>query len=368
MFDTDLFVVGGGPAGLAAAIAARRSGFAVTLADAALPPIDKACGEGIMPDGLAALSELGVTLPASQTFAFRGIRFLDSENSVEARFPDGYGMGIRRTVFHQVLVEHAARSGVSMLWGSRVTGLSENRVCVNEREVSCRWVVGADGINSRTRSWVGLDRESRNSFRYGFRRHYMTKPWSDFVEVHWTAKGQLYITPVSGQEVCVAMVTRDRNVRVEDAIAECPTVPAALRHATSSTREQGSLSASLRLKAVARGSSALIGEASGSVDSVTGEGMSLAFRQALELAKALREGDLSQYQSAHQKLMRLPTMMADLMLLMDRRHILRRRALSAFARKPELFGRLLAIHTGNASPFALGLRGTTALGWHMLTA
>ena len=52
--STDVFVIGGGPAGLAAAIAARRRGLDVTVADCSVPPIDKACGEGIMPDGLAA--------------------------------------------------------------------------------------------------------------------------------------------------------------------------------------------------------------------------------------------------------------------------------------------------------------------------
>src|ERR1022692_2180287 len=60
MQPTDLFVIGGGPAGLAAAIAARLKGLNVTLADGARPPIDKACGEGLMPDGLAALRSLGV--------------------------------------------------------------------------------------------------------------------------------------------------------------------------------------------------------------------------------------------------------------------------------------------------------------------
>ncbi len=59
---TDVFVIGGGPAGLAAAIAARRLGFDVTLADCSVPPVDKACGEGIMPDGLAAARALGLDL------------------------------------------------------------------------------------------------------------------------------------------------------------------------------------------------------------------------------------------------------------------------------------------------------------------
>ena len=51
----DVGVVGGGPAGLAVAIAARLAGLSVDVFERAAPPIDKACGEGVMPDGLALL-------------------------------------------------------------------------------------------------------------------------------------------------------------------------------------------------------------------------------------------------------------------------------------------------------------------------
>jgi menaquinone-9 beta-reductase len=60
---TDVCVAGGGPAGLAAAIALRREGFGVAIVDCAVPPIDKACGEGLMPAGIPALRDLGVTIP-----------------------------------------------------------------------------------------------------------------------------------------------------------------------------------------------------------------------------------------------------------------------------------------------------------------
>jgi|SRR5579872_284506 len=72
---TDVFVIGGGPAGLAAAIAARRRGFEVVVADSAQPPIDKACGEGLMPDAVTALARLGVLATISHGFPFHGIRF-----------------------------------------------------------------------------------------------------------------------------------------------------------------------------------------------------------------------------------------------------------------------------------------------------
>ena len=57
--ETDVLVIGGGPAGLAAAIAASKKGFRVAVADGAKPPIDKACGEGLMPNTVAALRDSG---------------------------------------------------------------------------------------------------------------------------------------------------------------------------------------------------------------------------------------------------------------------------------------------------------------------
>src|SRR5512133_2624895 len=112
--STDLFIIGGGPAGLAAALAARRRGLDVTLADCSVPPIDKACGEGIMPDGVAAARSLGLHLDDCAGYAFQGIRFRDGDSHVEASFPHGQGFGIRRTLLHQMMVDHAAEAGVRL--------------------------------------------------------------------------------------------------------------------------------------------------------------------------------------------------------------------------------------------------------------
>ena len=83
----DVFVIGGGPAGLATAIAARRHGLSVVLADGAVPPIDKPCGEGLMPDGVEALHHLGITIPEGEAYPFRGIRFVSDGTKAEAEFP-----------------------------------------------------------------------------------------------------------------------------------------------------------------------------------------------------------------------------------------------------------------------------------------
>ena len=60
VYDTDLLIVGGGPGGLATALHARRQGLSVIVAEPRERPIDKACGEGLMPGVLAALTSLGV--------------------------------------------------------------------------------------------------------------------------------------------------------------------------------------------------------------------------------------------------------------------------------------------------------------------
>jgi 2-polyprenyl-6-methoxyphenol hydroxylase-like FAD-dependent oxidoreductase len=70
LVNTDILIIGGGPAGLAVALATRRRSFNVTVADGIVPPADKACGEGLMPDALAALSELGISVARATRFHF----------------------------------------------------------------------------------------------------------------------------------------------------------------------------------------------------------------------------------------------------------------------------------------------------------
>jgi flavin-dependent dehydrogenase len=102
--ETDVFIAGGGPAGLAAAIAARERGLRVLVADASHPPVEKPCGEGLMPDALAALCRLGVSIGPEASYPFSGIRFLGGGAVSEASFPDGCGLGVRRPALHQLLV------------------------------------------------------------------------------------------------------------------------------------------------------------------------------------------------------------------------------------------------------------------------
>ncbi|HEX6895131.1 MAG TPA: FAD-dependent monooxygenase [Bryobacteraceae bacterium] len=338
---SDVLIVGGGPAGLAAAIAARLKGFTVTVADIARPPIDKACGEGLLPAAPAALAQIGVRISMDNAFAFRGIRFIGENASVEANFPVGTGWGIRRTRLHQLLCDRAREVGVRMLWGVSTHSLDDL--------AAGRWIIGADGQNSRIRCLAGLDAASKDSARFGFRRHYQIEPWTDCVEVHWASGFQIYITPVASNEVGIALLTRDRRQRVEQALASFPQLQRRLAGAAFSSVERGAITRSRRLRRVVSGRTALIGDASGSADAITGEGLSLAFQQANALAGALAAGDLEAYQAAHRRLSRKPLWMADVMLLLDRSPWLRRQALRTMSLRPEIFGGLLALHAGRPS-------------------
>lgn len=365
--DTDVFIIGGGPAGLAAAIAVREKGFDVVVADGAEPPIDKACGEGLLPDAVEVLAQLGVEIPTSERSALRGIRFLDADLEVSAQFSTGQGMGVRRAVLHQSMVERAREKGVTLLWRRPVSGISSTGVITDRQTIAARWIIGADGIRSRVRHWAGLEALRQHHPRFAFRRHYHVAPWSNCTEVHWGRKAQAYVTPIGAHDICVVLISRDPQARFVSIDSEFPELAQRLASAAPTSVERGAVTMSRSLDRVYRGRIALIGDASGSVDAITGEGLSLGFHQALALADALEAGDLRKYQAAHQRLTRRPTLMGRLLLLLDNQPKLRKRAMRVLAAHPDLFARLVAVHVGDTSPGHLASTGVL-LGWRFVTA
>src|SRR5208282_4512224 len=183
MEKADVCVIGGGPAGLAAAIAACRRGLSVIVVDGLKPPIDKACGEGLLPETQKALGELGIAVSSEDGCRFRGIRFVEKETQVSAEFAEGQGIGIRRTLLHQKLLERAEACGVQLRWQTTVQGIAASVVRNSRGEIAAHWIVGADGSSSRMRQWSGLEASTRISRRHATRRHYRIKPWSLCAEV-----------------------------------------------------------------------------------------------------------------------------------------------------------------------------------------
>jgi flavin-dependent dehydrogenase len=299
-----------------------------------------------MPDGLAALKRLGVELDGNAGYPIRGIRFTDGTSTVTGHFPNGCGLGMRRTYLHEVLVKHVEWAGVRLIWGAKNVRLCHSGLSVNGELLRARLVVGADGQKSAIRHTAGLDQIKSERRRYGFRTHYRVKPWSEYVELYWGPRGQVYVTPVAGNEVCVAFISRHSKLRLTEALNDFSCLQQRLAGKEHGSHEMGAMSISRQLKRVHTDGLALLGDASGSVDAITGEGMCLAFKQAEALAHALRAGDLQEYAERHREIGAKPRMMASLMLSMEWHGELQRRALATLAKRPELFESLLKFHVG----------------------
>ena len=360
----DALIVGGGPAGLAAAIALRQKGLDVVVADALHPPIDKACGEGLMPDARKNLAALGIAVHGGAPF--EGIAFHAGRRQAIACFERGTGIGIRRLQLHTLLVERCRELGVRLAWGTRVHIAPHEPLLVDARRCIYRYAIGADGQTSRMRLAMGLAQGKILSRRFGARCHYRVKPWSRMVEVHWGDLGQAYITPVGDEEICVATVARSPAVRMEAVLRSLPALQEHLRCATLLSTVRGALTTTRKLHRVVAGNIALTGDASGSADAVTGEGIGLSFRHALLLAEAIAADNLEIYQAGHPVIQRMPHLMSRAMLRMDAWPWARERVMSLLAGQPQLFAHLLALHLGERSLGDFLLRDAPALGLRLL--
>jgi flavin-dependent dehydrogenase len=342
------------------------------------PPIDKACGEGLLPDAVRSLADLGVNLNRDlrrvENHLLRGIRFHNGQatTSAQASFPTSPGRGIRRTVLHQLLLDRALALGVRFHWQNSVQSIEPtptgHLVRTNRQTLRARYLIGADGHHSRIAAWAGLTAATVHSRRIGLRQHYAIPPWTNFVEVYWSNHGQAYVTPTSSNEVCVAFISNKKIPSADQALAHFPTLQRHLAAATPSSSPRGSITQGRSLRRVTANNIALLGDASGSVDAVTGEGLALCFRQASALARALNADDLASYQHAQSRIQLAPTLMSRGLLQMDRSPRLRARVLNTFERYPILFQRLLEVHIDHRACIFPGIDELLASGLHLLTS
>ena len=300
-----------------------------------------------MPDGVHALRDLGIDPMRIDGREFLGIRFVHGDESVEAKFRTGHGLGVERSKIHHHLVERAQELGVVLLWRSRLRCADNGRALIEDTTVQYRWLVGADGLKSWVREHTRLPLRGKHDIRFGFRCHYRVAPWTEFVEVHWGDKEQVYVTPVAQDTVCVALVTRNAHERIESTLPRFPSLARRLAcaHRVEEERVRGAMTATGKLRSVVAGSTALVGDAAGSVDAVTGQGMHLAFRQAIHLADAIASDNVARYAEHHIRQMRRPLLMSRLMVFLGDRVLLRTIAFRVM-RFQAVFDRLLAFHVG----------------------
>jgi flavin-dependent dehydrogenase len=286
----DLLVAGGGPIGLATALYAHRAGLSVVVAEPRTGEIDKACGEGLMPGAVRALRELGVEVDGTR---FRGIRYLSGERRAEAAFRSGHGIGVRRTTLHRALRGAVEGAGIEIV--ARPVGSVEQdaeRVCA--AGIEARYLAAADGLHSPVRRLLGLEARRSGRARYGIRRHYQVRPWTDVVEVYWSQHCEAYVTPVAADLVGVAILT-GRQAPFEEQLGDFPGLLARLP-SSGATRARGAGPLRQSSTARVRGRAMLVGDAAGYVDALTGEGVSIGLASAAELVRCVRADDPQAYE------------------------------------------------------------------------
>lgn len=328
----DLIIAGGGPVGLATALYAARAGIDVEVREPRTGTVDKACGEGLMPSAVADLTALGIPLRGHQ---IDGIRYLDGTRVAEAEFRAGPGRGVRRTTLHTALAEAVAAAGIVTLH-EPVQQVTQDAGGVLVDGTAARYLIAADGLHSPVRRTLGLDGPPTKHRRFGLRAHVHTAPWSRFVDVHWAAGSEAYVTPVASDLVGVAILGA-RGRAFDDLVADHPLLAEHIADADH-TRVRGA--GPLRQRSLRRtaGRVLLVGDAAGYVDALTGEGIALGLAQARAAVAAVRSDQPAGYERSWRRLGWRHDAMTHALLAATRSDAVRRRLVPAAATLPRVFG------------------------------
>jgi menaquinone-9 beta-reductase len=366
----DVVIVGGGPAGLACALSFKDRPWRILLVEKRDWPIDKTCGEGIMPSGLRILHNLGVHPNGAP---FHGIAYSTSDGAkrAEANFAEGPALAVRRLDLSNALWDACRhqqnlelRPNCEARWlKSDKTGV---HLQVGEQIVQCKLLIGADGLHSPMRNQLGLSKPGRVYWRWGIRQHFAVKAWSEKVEVMLGDGCEAYVTPIDRgtdsqhqprHQIGVALLCY-RDLCKPDfptMLSRFPELEIRLRHAvpTSKQRALGPLGQSTRA-AWAPGA-VLLGDASGYIDASTGEGISLALQQVEHLASILPNQlparvDLGAFYGLTRARMNIAYILTTYTtIILGRFPRLRREVVGILARFPRLFQALLSFNMGTLS-------------------
>nr|WP_246406272.1 geranylgeranyl reductase family protein [Modestobacter versicolor] len=316
-------VVGAGPAGSAAAAWAARSGVGVVLADAAVFPRDKTCGDGLTPRAMGELDLLGLGDWVRSKGRNRGLRAAGFGQELLLPWPGGslpdHGGAVPRTELDARIRDVALESGAAPLEGARavdverdgdrVTGVVFRRPDDSTRTVRCRRLVVADGARSPLGRVLG--REWHKDTAYGVAaRGYIRSGRSDdeWISSHLELRGgdgELlsgygWVFPLGDGEVNVGVGTLATERRPADV-----RLRSLLELYTDQRREEWQLDGAVRAPAsallpmggavsgVAGRNWALVGDAAGCVNPLNGEGIDYGLETGRSVVELFDEDDWS---------------------------------------------------------------------------
>jgi len=300
----DILILGGGPAGAMTALLSARAGMRVVLceAHAVLPP--RVCGMYLCPAGVALLERLGLReRVGSGARKLGGMVMVSPEfQRLETFFPPGdgvpdHGLALPRPALDNALLETARAAGAEVRMGVRPKP-ERTRDGWRADDVEARLLVGADGRKSATARLLGLSmpvRRSRAAIHIDRPARTAAPP---FGQMHVFDDGTYVgIDAIEPETVNVSLVCEPEVLRAQPAaqvinarIARSPHLSELLEPLSESVKPIATFPANARVRAAATPQAALVGDASGYTDPLTGEGIYAAFWTAEELVRCVSAG------------------------------------------------------------------------------
>lgn len=281
----NIAIIGGGPIGLFHAIQMAHKGHQVELFEKRAWPIDKVCGQGIMPSGVKLLESIGFNFDANNSANFDGIKYIDGDIEVEGLL-DGNGKGVKRINLSQQLFEIAKNESNIKLHSKviieRVERFEEG-IVLNQFGKRFEYVFVCDGLLSPTRKLLGKTEYRKKSLRMGARVHIKSRHQFEKVSVFWKDGIEAYLTPVSPVEFEIAFLWYRDQHKIETNLKEFlfekfPEFNKYLEYIEKDLKAYGpfnQFSSCLEHQNVF-----FLGDAYCFLDGITGEGLSIGFRSS----------------------------------------------------------------------------------------
>jgi len=321
----DVLIIGGGPAGSAAAVTLARAGVRVRVIDRAVFPRHKLCGDTLNPGALSILDRLGIgdDLRAC-ALPITGMTVTGPGAEVSADYPDGLrGMSVTRRFLDQLLLNAAADAGACVETG---VGISEP-VLDEDRVVGVRLatrggevlrapiVIAADGRGSRVAGRVNLSSYASTPRRWAFGAYFANVTrMSARGEMHVRRGAYIGVAPLPGGLTNVSVVldglgppkgghyARDDQQTI---VRRALDADAVLRDRFATATQVSPVTVLGPLAVNARGAGCpgllLAGDAAGFVDPMTGDGLRFALRGG-ELAAHAALDELASGRPAYTRL------------------------------------------------------------------
>lgn len=322
---TDVIVIGGGPAGCAAAIGLNRLGHRVVLCDQAKFPRDKVCGEFISPAADPILSRLGILdyIEALSPKRLKGVAISSYEGeefAIEYPYQPGMterptSLSVPRYELDALLIEQVKRVGVDVREQNKITEFLFEDDCVigvrgwDENKTSfsihAPLVIDAGGRNSLSLKKFDLKEERVGKIKVALAAHWRgAQIADDYCYMHVSRPGYTGISSVGQDHANVVLVVDQVSMNGRkpdrfylDTVMNNRQRRQILQNSECIEPVRVVESLAFSVKPVPCGGLMLVGDAMGFIDPFTGEGIYLSLRSseiAVEVAaEALSNSNFS---------------------------------------------------------------------------